>query len=127
MEVDGDLEMVSIPEPTGAFLYGCNFGVQSLRHGVGYAMLEIGQHIRQVPRNQFRSLDHGGQAAVRRPEKTAPPKTFGPSSAVVAPQFTQRFLQRPRTSRLQVALLDLVESFTGLGRHFLGVVQPQVL
>ena len=55
MEVDGDFEMVTIPEPAGAFLYGCNFGVQSLRHGVGYAMLEIGQHIGQVPRDQFRS------------------------------------------------------------------------
>ncbi len=51
MEVDSDLEVVTIPEPAGTFLYRCNFGVQSLRHGVSDAMFEIGQHIRQMPGN----------------------------------------------------------------------------
>lgn len=127
MEVDSDLEMVTIPEPAGTFLYGCNFGVQSLRHGVGYTMLEIGQHIEQMPRNKFRRLDHGGQAAVCRPEIPALPETLGTSRAALAPQFAQRLLQRPRPPRLQVVPLDIVKSFTGLSGHVLGVVQLQVL
>jgi hypothetical protein len=29
VEIDGDLEMVTIPETTGTFLYGCNLGVHT--------------------------------------------------------------------------------------------------
>lgn len=41
VKIDGDLEMISVPEPIGTFLYRCNLGVQTLHYGVGESLQTI--------------------------------------------------------------------------------------
>ncbi len=123
MEIDGDLEVIAITEPAGTFLNGGDLGIQSFCHGVGDAMLEIGQHVGQVSSNQLGDLDHGRQTAVRGPEIPVSPEALGPTEAAIAPPFTQGFLQRPSPSGLQVAVADLGKSFlrgrgVGSGENF---------
>ena len=90
-------------------------------------MLEIGQYIRQMSGDQLRRLNHGWQAAVRRPVIPALPEALGPARAVIAPPFPQRFFQHPSTRRLQVAPPDRIEPFCCCRRHVFSAIQPQVL
>lgn len=127
MEIDGDLEVVTVTKPAGTFLNGGDLGIQPPRHGVGDAMLEIGQHIRQVSGNQLGHIDHGRQTAVRGPEIPALPEALGPAEGAIAPPLTQGLLQRPGACRLQVAVPNLGKSPLSGRRHVLGAVEPQVL
>lgn len=76
MEVDGDFEMIPVSKATGPFLYRCDFRVQSFGYCVGNAMLKISQDVGQVSGKQLCLLDHGRQAAVRRPEIPAVPEAL---------------------------------------------------
>ena len=69
MEIDGDLEMLRVAIATGTFLDRGDLGIQSLGNGVGNAMREIRQHIRQVTCDQLGGGDHRRQVAVRCPEE----------------------------------------------------------
>jgi hypothetical protein len=126
MKVNGDLEIVSIPESAGAFLYCCNFRIQTFRHSVGNAMSEVRQDVGQMSGEQLGLVNHGRQPTVRGPKIPAIPESLRPSSTRVSPQFAQRFFQRPSPGRLQVVMLDLVKSLPGSSRHGVGVVQPKV-
>ena len=78
MEIDGDLEVVWIAIATGAFLDSSDLGVETLSDGIGDAMSEVGQDIRQMTGNQFGGSNHGCQAAVSRPEVPALPEFHRP-------------------------------------------------
>ena len=66
MEIDGDLELVTVTEPAGALLDRGDLGIQSFGHGVGNAMLEIGQHIGQVTPMQSASCARSKEECLNR-------------------------------------------------------------
>jgi len=66
MEMDGDLIVVRIAIAASTLLDGGNLGIQSFRDSVGETMGKVGQHIRQVARDQLGGVDNRRQAAVRR-------------------------------------------------------------
>ena len=127
MEIDGDLEIVRIAIATGALLNGSDLGVQPFGDGVGYAMREIGEDIRQMPLDQLCNVDHGRQAAVRRPEIPTLPELGRPCRRGVAPQFPQRLLDGPRPTSLEFGAFEFIESSARLVGHVLRVGQPQIL
>jgi hypothetical protein len=48
VKVDGDLEVIWIAIATGPLLDSGDFGIQPISNGISDAMLEVGQHIRQM-------------------------------------------------------------------------------
>ena len=48
MEIDGDLEVVQVAIAAGALLDRGDLGVQSLGNGIGNAMREVSQDVRQM-------------------------------------------------------------------------------
>ena len=126
MEIDGSLEVVPVSEATSAFLYCGDFRVQPFRNSIGDAMSEVGQDVGQMPRQELGLLDHGPQAAMRRPEIPLLPEALRAELGAAVPHFPQRFFERPGARRFQVVALDLVESFTRRFRQVFRAVQPQV-
>ena len=61
------------------------------------------------------------------PEVPALPELGRPRLRLVTPQLAQRFLQRPRPSRLQRHRLECIEVVFGLLLDVLRVSQPQIL
>src|SRR5437867_13036701 len=110
VEVHGDLESLGIAVAAGALLDRGDLRVQPLGRGVGDAVLEVREHVGQVPRDRLGRLDDRRQLAVRGPEVPASPESLGPGLAGEMPQLAQRLLQCPRASGLELRALELVEA-----------------
>ena len=126
MKVHGRLKMFRISKATGPFLHGRNLGIHALGNRIGDAMRKVRHHVRQVPNDQLSCLDDGLEAAVRGPEVPALSELPGPDCRLVAPQGTQRLLDRPGPSRFQFRSLQATKMGLGLSRHVLRVGQPQI-
>ena len=69
-----------------------------------------------MPGYQLRRLDHGGQAAGRRPVIPALPEAPCPARTMIAPQFPQRFFQRAQ-ARAVFKLPCLIASSCSAGSY----------
>ena len=127
MEIDGDLEVVRVAIAAGALLHRGDLGVQSLGNGIGNAMREVSQDVRQMTGDQLGGRDHRRQATMRRPEVPSLPELHRPRRRLVAPQLPQRLLECPCPAGLEFGGLQLREALTRLVGHVLRVGQPQVL
>jgi hypothetical protein len=122
MDVNSGLEMPPFSGSSGAFLYWCDFEMQSFSHGVGDAMSEVSQYgWAEVWRVAWpcQSWPEDGYGLHR---NTSDPKIASPSQSSGNSHFPERFFQRPSPHRFQLAKLDLVKAFFRRRRHGRSVV-----
>lgn len=96
MEVDGDLEVLEVPEAVGTLLDGGDLGVQALGDGVGDAVREVAQHVGKVRVDELGDLHDRWQLAVSGPEVPTIPELARPGGRLVAPELAQALLDGPR-------------------------------
>lgn len=88
---------------------------------------EVGQDVGQVPLERPGRLDHGRDPRVRRPEVPGLEVFLRAFLVRVHPELAQRFLDRPRTARLELRAFDRRELLAAPVRDVLLMTQPQIL
>ena len=78
VEVDGRLEVLSVPVTAGRVADPLDFRVEAFGGRVGDAVAQVGEDVREVPLQHPRLLDHGLEPRVRRPEVPAAEERTGP-------------------------------------------------
>ena len=106
MEVDRGPVMVPVSVATSHEFDHLDLAVDPFGGGICDPVLEVGQDVGQVPLERFGRFDHRRDTRVRRPEVPGREVLLRALLVSVPPDLTQRFLDRPRTARLELRVLD---------------------
>src|SRR2546423_13053951 len=100
MEEDRRAKVIAVAEAEGTVLDRLNPVVHPFAGGAGDPMVEVGQHVAEVPSKHRRPLAYRLQARPGRPPVPAAEVPQRPTATLVPPQVAQHLLQRPGPSRL---------------------------
>src|SRR5205809_3486225 len=92
VEVDRGLEVLAVAEAAGGVADPLDRRVEPLGGGVGDAVAQVREHVREMGLEHPGLLDHRRQPGVRRPEVPAAEEFAGGADVAILPQVGRRFL-----------------------------------
>ena len=103
-----------------------DYAVEAFAGGVGDSVPEVRQEVGEVLLQHLGDLDDRRESAPGSPGVPAAEEGRGALGVGVPPEPPELLLDRPRTSRLQIALSDCCEPAGMINRQVLLVVKPEL-
>src|SRR5262249_34391088 len=127
VEEDGRLEVLGVAEAAGGLLHPLDDRVDALEAGVGDAVAQVGEQVRQAALDELGDGRHGLKWGVGGPPVPAGEEAAGGPGIAILPEGPEPFLERPRPPHLEVFPLQDSQDRSVLGRQLGGATQPEVL